>query len=235
MICLKNNYYFYLLKTMAIGQTYPRYHKRHYRRKKTLTEKVYDLAKQIPDPETKWFDVAIDTGITATGSVFLLAGIPSGTFQNQRIGNRVVCTSHAWKMTLAGDATVTNNSFVRIIFFVWKSLIDNTHPVPTIADILDPTAITILGSGVNAPYLRGASDAFRVLSDKVYVLASGQSYLQVEKWYKKLWANIQFSDIIPPALTDIPTYNGLFVAVMSDQATNAPTIQAVHRLNYQDN
>lgn len=199
------------------------------RRPKSWKQWVNMKLQDIPDVETKYFDATISaTPINTTGVVFDLCGIPQGLTQSTRVGLNIKCTSHYWNMTVQGNPTVTTNSYMRVIFFIWKGAVGGTSggPSPVVADILSNGSTFFL-----SPYNRQNSrDIFTVLSDKTYVLATGQSYLQIIKKYKKIWAGMTFEDNtgIPPIS------NGLYMLAVSSENTNPPLLQFDHRLNYED-
>lgn len=176
------------------------------------------LEHKVPIPEHKWFDSTTSNfSIPATGSVVALDGIVQGDGQNERIGDSVKATSTFYRYTIT---RVLVDSYVRIIHFIWKS-----NDVPTVASILQTATVV-------SPLNRDNGRIIRVLTDKLYTLATGQTQQQVEKHSKRLWYTNKYdSDAVTTT-----SVNGLYVLFISDQGTgaNQPVINYYNRLTYTD-
>ena len=120
-------------------------------------------------------------------------------------------------LSLNGSATTTR---IRCM------LVRDTRPnnsLPAVSDVL---------SSINVNAFMNIDDQikrFRVLHDKVIVLDSNNHREYVVKVYKKLNHHLKLND------TQTPVLNDIFWLMVSDEATNTPSVSIQSRIRYYDN
>jgi len=195
------------------------HHTRRHHVSHTLSGRLSRLESKIPVPESKWYDTSLaGTSISSTALITPLDGIAQGVTQSTRVGDSIKASSLFIRYSLS---RVAGDSFCRIIHFIWKS-----NDVPTVAQVLQ-TASYI------SPLNRDFGFNIRVLQDRLYTLASGESALQVEKIAKKLWYTNRYdSDAVTTT-----SMNGLYSLMISDKVAAGglePVITYYARLSYKD-
>lgn len=202
---------------------------RHHRRGRSDRHKstrslVFEMKRKMPEPEVKWFDyinsVATGSGVVGTTPfIFQLDAIAQGDGQNERIGDSIKQSSMFVNYTLLAEPD--SNATVRIMHFIWKA-----PGVPTTAQILQNDTTQPVISPLNRDYATN----IRVIKDRTYALGTGESQLQVEKFYKKMYAVTKYTADNATTTSD----NGLYMLYVSDNGTDSPRINYYHRLNYKD-
>lgn len=204
---------------------YAKYGKRRdYRRKynsknQSLAKKAYKLAKKAyKAPELKYVNIAgALTAPTTTGTMQLLSNISQGTTNNTRLGDTVKPTSVRIRMKMNLNASATSSQ-VRIIVFRWVS---ESPATSSVADILDTSTVT----SFKADDTRYQS---QFLMDRVYTLNTDRPEIFFTKKIK-LYKHISF-----PGATNTPNRNSIYMAILSDEAVNTPTLAYDTRLFYTD-
>lgn len=186
---------------------------------KSQLQTVKKQVKQLQlDPELKYFDVSTSGTITSTGTLTALNGINQGTNPNDRVGDKLKTVSSFLRLAMTVNATATTN-FLRVIIFRDKQ---TNLSVPGVTDVLQSASFM---SPLNNSY----SMRFKVYFDKTYAFDAESAGTQVDKIYRRMKFKTEYST----GSTGIRT-NGLFILLISDQATNGPTVNYYHRLKYKD-
>lgn len=162
---------------------------------------------------------------TPTGTVDIMSGIPQGDDNGQRTGNSIKLNSLYLTMQGGMSASATQ-TFVRIILFEDKF---NTGTTPTASNVLGLTLTT--GWSVIAPLNTDFSTRYRILIDKRIALSQNGRQNFLFKKYIKRYKHVHYTG---PNATD--TYNGnIYLLMLSNEATNTPTIYFNCRVGYYDN
>lgn len=186
-----------------------------------LEKSVRKLAiKEAKMKETKFLDAAANgTTVTTTATVNGIFTLPVGTGDSQRVGNRVWMKSFFLRLAVTPNATAGLN-FLRFIVFKDRQCNGSA-----------PAASDLLTSSTNylSPLLMDNNMRFKILFDRIYTVDSDATGAQVDKVYRKLKFPVEFQDTTSAAIS-----NGLFILMISDQATNGPTVSYQSRLKYTD-
>lgn len=190
----------------------------------SLAAKAFALAKylkSIVNVERKFFDVAqTNQAIGTTAVIYPLTQIAQGDAYNNREGNSVKAKSLFYRQTTVLN-TSAEQTFVRVVIF--KDMEQNGT---------SPTAAQLLESSGNyiSPLNHVNGTRFKILRDHIVNVTKTLNAKQYET-YIRLSNHIKFSD---SASTDTKEGN-IYLLLLSDQATNTPTIDFNSRLRYVDN
>lgn len=211
----------------------------------TLNRKIKKIENDI---ELKYVDTVFNDTVDTGGDLVLLNSLATGTTQLTRIGSEINATSVQFRLScVTNDANTDGPNFIRVILF-WDRQANGVAPVlfadPISASpaLLNNATITTI---VNTPYQYENSERFRVLYDKVYTLnpriaqtvvagAITETYpvgLYIKKKIK-LNRKIKY-DAAALGIGSINT-NSLYMAFVSSEAANAPTVDAGFRLYFKD-
>lgn len=220
----------------------------------TINKKVKRVMDMI---ELKYSDVLFNAAVDDTGDLQLLNGIDTGTsgFQD-RVGNEIVCTSIQMRGTITTDSTsLSSEQQVRVILF-WYQQANGIAPTLAGAGSQGAGTDALLNNGtvtnlINAPYMYEYNRSYRVLYDKRIILNAGAissienndsgvanevlSYASTSKLFKrkiKLNRKTKY-DQITGTISSIST-NALYMAVMSSESAQAPTVNIGFRLYFKD-
>lgn len=202
---------------MAYGKR--TYRKRRYnKRNQSLAKKAYRLAKKAyKAPEIKYNAITgTITGPDTTGNVQELSLLAEGTTNNTRVGDKISPTSLRVRLKANINASATATQ-VRMMIFTWK--ID--APAGT-GDLITGDAIT---------GFKSENDKYKskILYDKVFQLNSvNRPEIFVSRKFK-----------VPKYIayqtgSSIANTNGLYILLISDEATNVPLLAYNSRLYYKD-
>ena len=180
-------------------------------------------------PEVRSITKERSSAIPQTGTALYLlnisgaADIKQGTDDSEYIGGHIFIKHSVgfFKLSLHASSTVVNT--IRILFVKWYN---DTNPAVT--DIIDTSLTATATNNVFAPFKRNSASSYKVLHDTVYQLSStaGDDFPSQKivrfmvKWNEE-------SRISPSA--NMQTYRPC-VLFISDQSTNTPTFDMVHRL-----
>lgn len=166
--------------------------------------------------------------ITNTGTIkYSLHNIAQGDDEDERIGNVITATGFSYKGTLYNNGSATNGTMVRIILFQDYQQVSDIEP-----DYDDVFQSNTIDSELNLTN----KGRFKILWSSLFTINMGFSG-QVVKRYIQKW--IKFKRPIKiryngTAGTDIQK-NGLYLTMISDQATNTPTLDDRFTMYYVDN
>lgn len=194
--------------------------KRNYKRgNSSLAKKAYVLAKKAYKmPELKYATITGTlTAPTTTGTMQCISLVSQGNTNNTRIGDTIHPTSVNLRMKMNLNASATASQ-VRVIVFRWISESPNTGSV---TDILGSSTIT----SYKADDTRYQSE---FLMDRVFSLNTDRPEIYLQRKIK-LNKYMSFAEA-----SATPIRNGVYIAILSDEATNAPALDYQTRLFYRD-
>lgn len=216
----------------------------------TLNRKI----KKIQDSrELKYFDTLFIGAVNSTGSLHLVNGIPAGTTQITRIGAEIDATSVQFRFAIDTDSTnITGTQRIRMILF-WDRQANGAAPAlagdPLLATgggaLLNNAVVTDL---VYSPYQYENQERFRVLYDKTFQLSpkiwqehDNSTPTAITEVYPigmtskrkiKLGRKVRY-DATTGSITTINT-NSLYMAFVSSESANAPTVYCGFRFYFKD-
>lgn len=214
------------------GRRYKR--KRYYRTAnsstaKGLAVKALKEAKNIRkliSPEFKTVEAAVATTYGNAWSLNLINGVSRGDDYDDRDGRQIKVKSIQCSWNVIRNASATADQMVRIIVFIWRS---PDGVAPTIDDVLQPGATAMVR-------IRSLNDRknTRILYDKVVNLSTGNMTNVVLRYYKKIDLTTIFNENTAGNIGDIDT-NAIYVAIVSSDNTNQPSVNWTSRVRFIDN
>lgn len=213
-------------------------YKRNYRKKGTMTRykrkdnftatadfarQGYYLAKRLArvvNVEVKNHDVVTSLGVPATGIVHDLSVIAAGTTNNTRDGSGIKVMSLNLRGHIQIHASSVASSF-RIILFRGKN---ENEIAPTVSTVLQ-------AADVNSFKNEDNKFQTKILIDQTIQVGSQTSSRRKHvRFNEKLFGHINYS----AATTDIES-GGVYLLLISTEASNTPTFAYTSRLTYVDN
>ncbi len=178
--------------------------------------------KKIVNVEKKIHDTSIAEAVSSTGAIHSLHDVAQGDTINTRDGNSLKGLYLGFRMGCTQNLTATQ-SLIRVMVVADKQQIGDAEP--SVGNILQSAVVT---SYLNEDTL----GRFSVLYDKVFTMAENSDSLQkYAEWNHNFEHRIRYNGA---AATDIQK-NGLFMLLLSDEATNTPTVAITVRLRFVDN
>lgn len=179
--------------------------------------------KNLINVEFKAKDTADSFSISTTMQLTLLNGLKKGDDINTRDGRQVRFKSVWIKMCFA-MSTAATDTFVRIILFIDKQPNSVTiNPV----DILQEQTVE---SGKQLD----SRKRIVILVDRVIVLQQANRTSQFVNIYKNIDMKTVYDASDVGSIADIST-NALFIALLSNELTNQPTVGRFMRVRFIDN
>lgn len=157
-----------------------------------------------------------DTTPDSTGSIEELSVLSAGDSNNNREGDVVFPTSLRFRGRLVKNASATTTQ-VRMLIFQWLS-----EAPGAVSDILVSTSVQSFKSENN----RYQS---RILYDRVFTLDSASKDSMFIQKTIKLKGMIAY-----PQSSSAANRNGIWVLLLSNEATNVPTLNLESRLYFKD-
>lgn len=187
--------------------------------------KGVNMLKNLVNAESKFLDTTISTSPDATtGSVVPLTLVAQGTTDITRVGNSILCKDLTMRLQLIINASATATS-VRYIIFLDKQNAAGT--APTVANLLQSV-------GVNQPLNRDNADRFVVMKTGTVDLSINGARVRTMKIYKDLSRLHVKYDGTTAAQSDAAERQ-LYIAFVSSEATNFPSVTGVARVHFYDN
>jgi len=180
--------------------------------------------KRLVNVEKKKFDQTIDTTVSTTGSVLPLSNVAQGDTDQTRDGNSIK------PLYLFGRARMTlypsgGDTSLRVILL--RDTQQTADTTPVIGDILDGSFALDF---TLCPLNNESVGRYTILSDRTYTMYTDKPILTTILRVR-LGGHIRFNGVNG---TDIQK-NGLYLLLVSNQATEVPTFQWAPRLTYTDN
>lgn len=208
---------------------YKRYGRRRYRRGRRSGGGMWSLAKKAAskvvkyylNPEYKFLEATNTVTPTNTGSVQPVSIITQGDQNTMRSGNEIKVTSILIRATLSRNTAATASK-VRMILF---SDVSSNGAVPALVDLLQT-------ANQDSPVNRVNGTRFKILKDWSYILDADNPKKNLYM-FKKVQHHIHYltTDNTNGSLGQGPIY----LAFISDESTNAPTISYYSRMRFLDN
>lgn len=164
------------------------------------------------------------TTIPNTGTVTHLTAISQGDTAAGRTGNSLLLRSLTYRARFEINSAVTSNTAITMIVFMDKQQVSDTAPAP--GDILT-------GLSTESLLSLNTGGRFRIMMRKSYVLtpaSGGRPAIEIAKYFN-IQKHVRYNGT---ASTDIQK-NGLYVLLISSEATNVPSITGNFRIGYHDN
>lgn len=182
--------------------------------------------KSLVNVEKKHHDVLVDSAISATGSITNLVQIAQGDTDQTRSGNSILGQTEYIQFAVNQHASATN-TFFRLMVVRDNQQISDT--APAIGDILDSTfSSQYVVAPLNNEFGIGR---FSVLCDKRFALSANGSTSRIDKIFIPVRKHVRYNG---SATSDIQK-GGLYLLLVSNEATNTPTFEAVCRFAFTDN
>lgn len=197
---------------------------RNFNRGMNIARQLYWLKQRTGNVERKYSDVNATTTYSSTPTLTLLNGLSLGTTSETRNGQSIKMVSMQLRMTGSINASATTTQ-VRFIIFRDRQA---NAAAPTAANLLENS------TGINSPLNLDYGKRFKVYIDKEFMMSlNGTAALRYEKYMKVIF-HVDYNTGNTGTIADITT-NSLYILIMSDQATNTPTIAWYFRMRYIDN
>lgn len=161
------------------------------------------------------------TTVSSTGSIVHLTNISQGDTDSGRTGNSIFARNLMIRIITTQHASATN-TFCRFILFQDNQQLSDTPP--GVSDVLSFVS-TI------SPLNSGTFGRFKVLKNWYFALDSGAQKSKIIQYYRKLWHHVRYNG---SATTDIQK-GGLYLLMLTSEATNVPSVAYDVRLGYHDN
>lgn len=216
----------------------------------TLNKKIKRLEDSI---ELKYFDTVFFNTIDNTGELHLINGMASGATQITRVGAEIEATSVQFRFAIdTNPQNVGGCQRVRMILF-WDSQPNGAAPTLAGDPLSGGGAGALLNNGtitqlVYAPYQYENQERFRILYDKIFVLNprfwqehDNSTPTAITEVYPigvsgkkkiKLGRKVKY-DATLASITAI-NKNSLYMAYVSTEPANAPTVYCGFRLYFKD-
>lgn len=171
-------------------------------------------------PELKRYEEVATNATSSTATIIHITSVVGGPDEDDRIGNRIF----AKYVTMNLSATINASATATICRILLVVDTDNTGTDPTAALILE-TANNVL-SPINSDY----TQRFTTLIDRIVNLSINGQNNWVDKVYKRCNFMINYTG---PAGTETAK-NNIYLLLLSNEATNTPTIGYYFRLAFTD-
>lgn len=180
--------------------------------------KVATTVASLINVEFKYVDQTSSLTPNSTGTIFHITDIAQGDTMSTRDGDSVKLKSIQAKWYGKQHSSATN-TILRIIWFI------DTVGAST------PTISELLGSGADVNAFRNLDNRgrFVILKDVTFNLGDNTTF--DGSWYKKLNMQTLWHDGTGSGVTS----NHLYMAYISNEATNTPNLYIRHRVRYLDN
>lgn len=198
--------------------------RRTYRkRKQTSLRSEVNKLKRMSKPEFKVNDTDL-SGTPGAGSNTpkCVSTIGVGTGRAGRIGVSIRLMSLQYCIKITQHASATDTA-VRVICYLDKQ---NNGAVSSVTDLLVTESTTSLKNNLS-------ERRFWIISDRLVDLSANAYTEKTIKYYKRFNIITKFNAGTAGTATDIDT-NSLYILLISDEATNTPTVVGSARLKYVD-
>lgn len=179
--------------------------------------------KSLINTEFKYKDTSANSAISTSPNFQLLNGLARGDDSTDRDGRQVRIKSLQSNFLFTQHASATS-TIVRCIFFIDK---DANGATPNMTDVFEAATI-------NAPRELDNRKRFVILKDWTVTLTSSGQTIKRQKVFKNLDMKTVYDDSTAGDITDISS-NSLFLLLLSNEATNTPTVNSYVRIRFVDN
>lgn len=182
------------------------------------------IVRRVRD-EIKRFDLSpAGAVVTSAGTLIRVGAMAQGVTHSERIGNRIYAKYIRFSAVIVNNAAVQSGA-VRFIMFIDTE--GTTANPATIASLLDTV---VAGNGITSAINSDHTQRYTILMDKVVtVSAGGPTQLQFKKFRRlKL-----VSYFVGGLSTDLDK-NTVYIAMLSGEAVNGPTVIYHSRFAFND-
>lgn len=172
---------------------------------------------------SEMFNVTLNADATpsSSGSVVHLTAIAQGDGSGSRTGNSIFVRKVYGNFNVKQHATAAYTSY-RLILFMDTQQVGDTSPAVT--DVLESTRVT--------SYLNpNTTGRFSILWDRRFTTEDNGNETRMLKFYKNMRHHVRYNG---SATSDVQK-GGLYLLLLSDQATNTPTVSYEIKVAYHDN
>jgi hypothetical protein len=190
-----------------------------------LAQKAWQGVKVISsliNVEQKLFDVSGSGAFANTGVIGNLSNIAEGSDYNNRDGLSILTQRLDMAFYFTNNSS-SNSTFLRLMIFRDN---DQRGTDPAVAEVLQTNTVI-------SPMLNYTEKRFDVLHDSLHSMSIGGANCGTQKVGLKLYKHIYYSST---SGADASNFEGaLYYLIISDQATNTPTVTFHSRLQFTDN
>ncbi len=183
---------------------------------------AHQVVKLYVNTEKKFNDTAFVTTVSSTASIFTIADLVQGLTAITRVGDQVRWVNMMYNMTIKMHASATETN-LRLMLILDRQ---PNNAVATVAQVLETSSVTGLRE-INT------GKRFYVYHDKVFSMSSAGETALSEQYYRKINVKTEFN-ANAGTVADIST-NNIFFLLISDEATNVPSVNLQIRMRYIDN
>lgn len=204
---------------------YYRRRRRYYRRRRRrpgLSKTQYRAVSKIIDKkkELKFFDKSqTGTGMGTAGAIISMLDITQGDSNSQRDGNKITVKSIQFKAQIY--RTNTQDANTRVVLAKWFNPDPGVNPA---------TTELMLTGGSIFSLVKAGTAQFKILFDKHFNELTADSPTRTINFYKKMNSDTHYSSNAATAWTK----NQYILFLISDQATDSPTINFQCRFRFID-
>lgn len=166
-------------------------------------------------------DISSSANPDTSGTIIPLTSIAVGDTDATRTGNAIYVRSVLCNMVVQIHASATNTTY-RYMIIRDKQQAEDTSP--SIGSVLDTV-------GVHTPLNSATVGRFDILKDMTYNINTVGTPTRIHKVYLPMRSHVRYNNT---ASTDI-TKNGLYLILISNEATNVPSVTYFVRVSYHDN
>ncbi len=179
--------------------------------------------KKIVNVEYKTIDATIDQAVSSAGNVIPLTLCAAGDDFNTRDGRRIKVLSISLRLHMLIHASATD-TILRMILFRTKN---NQAAVPATTDVLQTVSET------SFPEAATHQNSFVILNDRMIALTSVNDTIKTYRLSKQLTSHVDYSGT---AATEANMgRGGLYLLLITNEATNAPQVEGSTRVKFVDN
>lgn len=185
------------------------------------------VVKKYVNTEYKHHDVTQSgTGVDTTGAIIPMTLIAQGDDFEDRNGRQIKIISMTGNMNVTQNSSATNTQ-LRAILFIDK---EQNGTIPLVSGVDDG----VLDSA-NVYSLRNMNQTrrFVTLFDKIFSLSATGSTNSTIRRYKKLMLKVRYDGTAASQANQ--KENNIYLLLLSNEATNTPTVKYQFRFRYIDN
>lgn len=187
--------------------------------KVSLANKIKSVIKNVA--EKKEVDLNYtDSNLDTTGDMWHLTTVAQGDTNNTREGNKIQILSYSMKYAIALNATATD-AVIRMILFTDLRQVGSTSP--SITDVLQSSGPSELMNTTN-------KGRFKVHRDRYFSITATKSLLVGKMYVNFNMMDVRYNNTTGSSIEK----NGLYLMVLSNEATYPPILQVRSRLRYVD-
>lgn len=211
-----------------------RYPRRRYQRRNaggsawSTASRALSLATKVAsmvNSEEKIIDATLSNyNIPNSGSLVVLNQCSQGDTDTTRDGDSIKMKNHNMRISLSMNPTGTT-ARIRLIVFMWK----NASSAPVVTSILE-------AADVLSPKNQDLKYQSKILHDKVFQLDSSSDYSAYCDFFTDFKGPLgKYSHVQYNAASGTINTNGMYILMLSDQATLTPAISYYSRVQFYDN